>query len=122
LASTYVGPEMGAIGNEGQGWLFWNLNGREIKIGQRVLHQRFETCPIVHGDTIACYPFSLRVFLDAEELRTDEDNNHRLDQRCAELVRELHKELTELLVGALSDRTEQLTDRYIQALEQHLED
>jgi Flp pilus assembly CpaF family ATPase len=122
LPSPYVGQSTGAIGNEGNGdgWQFWNFSGREIKVGDVILQHVNQKTALTSGQTIVCFPFNLTVEFDSEDTRADASSE--LDYRCAELVRELHRQLTELYSSNILDRAQQLTDDYILNLEQKIED
>jgi pilus assembly protein CpaF len=124
LPSPYVGPCAGAIGNEGagEGWQLWNLSGREIRVGDVTLAHLNQKTPLVDGQTIVCFPFNLTVELDSEDLHSGGKGVLDLDYRCAEMVRELHRQLSELYSSTTLDRDQQLTDDYLLSLEQKIDD
>lgn len=123
LPSPYVGPSAGAIGNEGagEGWQFWNLSGREIRIGEATLDRVNQKTPLDNGQSIVCYPFNLTVEFDPEDTLSGEGAS-ALDYRCVEMVRELHRQLSELYSSTTLDRAQQLADDYLLSLEQKIED
>jgi pilus assembly protein CpaF len=123
LPSPYVGPCAGAIGNEGsgEGWQFWNLGGREIRVDDVALTHVNQKTPLASGQTIVCFPFNLTVEFDPEDTLTG-DSASGLDHRCAELVRDLHRQLNDLYSSTALDRAQQLTDDYLLNLEQKIED
>ena len=123
LPSPYVGPCAGAIGNEGsgEGWQFWNLNGREIRVDDVTLTHINQKTPLASGQTIVCFPFNLTVEFDPEDTLTG-DNASGLDHRCAELVRDLHRQLNDLYSSTTLDRSQQLSDDFLLSLEQKIED
>ena len=123
LPSPYVGPCAGAVGNEGagEGWQFWNLSGREIRVGDETLVHVNQKTALTNGQTIVCFPFNLSVEFDAEDTFSG-DGASGLDFRCAEMVRDLHRQLSELYSSTTLDRAQQLTDDYLLNLEQKIED
>jgi Flp pilus assembly CpaF family ATPase len=123
LPSPYVGPCAGAIGNEGagDGWQFWNLSGREIRVGDVTLTHVNQKTALASGQTIVCFPFNLSVEFDAEDTHSG-DNASGMDQRCAELVRDLHRQLNDLYSSTNLDRAQQLSEKYLLELEQRIED
>ena len=84
LPSPYVGPCAGAVGNEGagEGWQFWNLSGREIRVGDVALVHVNQKTPLANGQTIVCFPFNLTVEFDAEDTQPG-DAASGLDYRFA---------------------------------------
>ncbi|HZV06366.1 MAG TPA: ATPase, T2SS/T4P/T4SS family [Gemmataceae bacterium] len=124
LPSPYVGPCAGAIGNEGagEGWQFWNLSGREIRVDGMTLTHVNQKTPLASGQTIVCFPFNLTVEFDPEDIHPGGDGPSGLDYRCAEMVRDLHRQLSDLYSSTTLDRAQQLTDDYLLNLEQKIED
>ncbi|HEY7314772.1 MAG TPA: ATPase, T2SS/T4P/T4SS family [Gemmataceae bacterium] len=124
LPSPYVGPCSAAIGNEGggEGWQLWNLNGREIRVGDAVLMHLNQKTALASGQTIVCFPFNLTVEFDPEDMHAGGENASGLDHRCADLVRDLHRQLNDLYSSTTLDRAQQLTDDYLLNLEQKIED
>lgn len=124
LPSPYVGSCAGAVGNEGngEGWQFWNLSGREIRVGDATLVHVNQKTPLASGQTIVCFPFNLTVEFDAEDTQSGGDGVSGLDYRCAEMVRDLHRQLSDLYSSTTVDRTQQLKDDYLLNLEQKIED
>lgn len=123
LPSPYVGPCAGAVGNEGtgEGWQFWNLSGREIRVGDVTLVHVNQKTALTSGQTLVCFPFNLTVEFDAEDTFSG-DGASSLDYRSAEMVRDLHRQLSELYSSTTLDRAQQLTDDYLLNLEQKIED
>ncbi len=123
LPSPYVGSCAGAIGNEGsgEGWQFWNLSGREILVGDVALTHVNQKTTLASGQTIVCFPFNLAVEFDPEDTLSG-DNAFGMDQRVTELVRDLHRQLSDLYSRTTLDRAQQLTDDYLLNLEKKIED
>jgi pilus assembly protein CpaF len=124
LPSPYVGLCAGAIGNEGngEGWQFWNLSGREIRVGEVTLRHVNQKTALDGGQTIVCFPFNLTVEFDPEDTQLGSDSSTEMDQRCAALVRELHRQVSDLYSSSNLDRAQQLTDEFLLNLEQKIED
>src|SRR5262249_21003641 len=126
LDSPYVGGEAGVFENDvagGEGWRFWNRNGKVIRVGDTVLSERDQYARIrSQRVVIECYPYLLTAIFDAEEMECRTVDAERLDQSCAELVREVHQAVVELHPNDSSDRADWLKDDYLLTLEQQIMD
>ena len=124
LDSPYVGGETVVLDNDaagGGGWRCWNRNGTVIKVGDAVLTARDQFVRVTSERlVIECWPFVLTVSLTAEELATEADDAKRLDRACADLVRDVHRDLVALHPNDSADRSEWLKDGYINPLEREI--
>jgi len=120
LASGYVSRESFAISrdNHEDHWTLWNMSAREISVGETPLNRLHDKLPLANGTLVTCYPFQLRILFDRQELATDADSSREMDDRCAELVHDIHRSLLEIYAN--SPRSS--TDKYIMELEQKIEE
>jgi Flp pilus assembly CpaF family ATPase len=126
LDSPYVGAEAGVFDNDvagGEGWRFWNRNGKVIRVGEQVLTERDQYAVLRSPRVvIECWPFLLTAIFDREELDCRVSDVERLDQACAELVREVHRTLVTSRPNDSSDRADWLKDSYLLELEQQIQE
>jgi hypothetical protein len=126
LDSPYVGAEAGAFDNDvsgGEGWRFWNRNGKVIRVGEQVLGERDQYAVLrSQRVVIECWPFLLTAIFDRDELDCRVNDVERLDQACAELVREVHRVLVTGRPNDSSDRADWLKDSYLLELEQQIQE
>ncbi len=124
LESPMVGPEAGAFDNDvagGDGWRFWNRNGKPIKVGDTALTELNQHVLIREPRvTVECWPYVLTASFTADEMATGKDDADRLDRGCADIVRQVHKALVDLHPNDSSDRAEWLRDGYIHDLERQI--
>ena len=77
LDSPYIGAEAGVLDNDvsgGEGWRFWNRNGKPIRVGGHILERRDEYVPITtRRVTVEMGPFVLTVLLDEQETSEGSD-------------------------------------------------
>ncbi len=125
LDSPYVGGEAAVIDNDvagGEGWRLWNRNGKVIRVGDVVLAERDQYALLdAPRVVIECWPYLLTAVFDREELECRGDDIARLDQACAELVREVHQGLVALHPADAADRAEWLRDGYVLTLEKEIQ-
>lgn len=126
LDSPYVGGEMGVFDNDvagGEGWRFWNRNGKTIKVGQHVISERNQYVRITESRAqLECWPFVVHVTFTPEEMSSECDTADRLDRACTELVQQMHRDLVELHPDDPVDRREWMKDAYVHELEQQISD
>ncbi|MBX7103818.1 MAG: CpaF family protein [Gemmataceae bacterium] len=124
LDSPYLGPETGVFDNDvsgGDGWRFWNRNGKPIKVGDALLTDRDQFVRLTQPRVqIECWPYVVTALLTPEEWVTEADGARRLDRACADVVRQVHRELVELHPNDPADRNEWLKDGYIHDLESQI--
>jgi Flp pilus assembly CpaF family ATPase len=124
LDSPYLGPETGAIDNDvvgGEGWRFWNRNGKPISVGDRVLKRLNEYVPLRESRVaVECWPYSLQLIFTPEEMGTESDAIQTLDLACASLVQQVHKDLVALHPNDSANPANWVSDGYVHRLEEEI--
>jgi Flp pilus assembly CpaF family ATPase len=126
LDSPYIGAEAGVLDNDvsgGEGWRFWNRNGKPIRVGGHILERRDEYVPITtRRVTVEMGPFVLTVLLDEQETSEGSDKGGVVESLAVSAVGDIHRELLDLHSDDSPNREEWLNDRYIHQLEKEIDD